>query len=228
MYMSAPILQWPRKLHAVSDDMESFVHVTGVMALRFCLHNRSPIETNARTGEMKLNPKGNKALSDLVNFQYLQQYPDEADRYELGGTVKLSALQLGRFEAPFTHGDSPISTLLKGFYTALQPFYSKIDREEWDRRYAAYSNEDPSESEGTSLDALVPVNHDLLLDVFTKVRHSKTVKWNSIPPKTPDQFKGLRDRNGRPHINATAGATKRLLENNDSDDDSRPKKRLRV
>ena len=128
----------------------------------------------------------------------------------------------------FTHHNGPIPTLVEGFYTALQPFYGKINRKEWDRRYAAYSNEDPSESEGTSLDALAPVNHDILLDVFTRVLHSKTVKWNSIPPKTPDQFKGLRNRNGRTYINATTGSTKRLPENNDSDDDSRPKKRLRV
>ena len=150
MYMSGPILQWPRKLHAVSDDMESFVHVTGVMALRFCLHMRSRIEIDG-AGNMELIPEGNEALSDLITSQYLQGFPDKTNKYELGGTAKLSALREGDFGVIFTHDDSPISTLLKGFYTALKPFYSKIDKAEWHRRYDAYSK--PSESEGTSLDA---------------------------------------------------------------------------
>ena len=173
------------------------------MALRFCLHNRSPIETNVGTGKMDLNQEHNQALSMLINHQYLEEYPDRTRMYYIGGSLKLLALGVGDFGATFAHEDSPISTLVEGFYTALQPFYGKINRKEWDRRYAAYSNEDPSESEGTSLDALVPVNHDLLLDVFTKVVHSGAVGWNSMPPKTPDQFEALYDANSHTFMKLT-------------------------
>ena len=226
MYMSAPILRWPRKLHAVSDDMESFVHVTGIMALRFCLHNCSPIETAADTDEMDLDQTRNEALSELIISRYLQSTPDTAHRYELGGREKLLALQTGHSGINFKHRNSPISALVKGFYTALKPFYSKIDWEEWDSWYATYSNEDPSESEGTSLDALDLVDHDILLDVFTRVLHSKTVNWESIPPKTPDQFKGLRDGNGEVMMKGTTAGTKRQPETGNGDDGSRKKSRV--
>jgi hypothetical protein len=81
--------------HELADDLESFLHVLGWVALRFTRHSMTP-----------------KALTSLLNNMFDDSYSED-DGYARGGSTKESYLVSGKMTKNAGFSDSILTALIK-------------------------------------------------------------------------------------------------------------------
>ncbi|TFY58750.1 hypothetical protein EVG20_g8035 [Dentipellis fragilis] len=187
-YMSAYLLQYPRKPNELCDDLESFLHVLTIMGLRFHLHTRSASHIDA-DGVQHLNlheRTSNQNLLALLMDVYYRQI--KQGRFTMGGLSKMQCLQCGKPGVRW-YGSSPLASLIESMYSTFSERYRNLDERECDYKWGP--NEDLLQSPGPSTPqpdvqprTLSSLTHSDLIGLFDKELHG----WSQAPEKTADQF----------------------------------------
>ncbi|TFY61088.1 hypothetical protein EVG20_g7188, partial [Dentipellis fragilis] len=194
MYMSAVLLQYPRKPHELSDDLESFVHILTVMALRFYFHTLSSWTfEEVKNGSLYWKtPEHSTRLENFINGVYNEESMDHG--YAVGGSHKMARLCLGDPGVKWQNSDSPLISLLTKLYNLFSRRYLALDHNRYEREWGTTtlgiveyeSNPLPRGVENPS-SALSAITHEDLTCLFPPEGGS----WPSPILKTVDQFQGL-------------------------------------
>ncbi|CAL1712630.1 unnamed protein product [Somion occarium] len=113
-YLSALLLNYPKKPYELSDDLESFVHVINLQNLRFRHHDKSPCKEDK---------------SDLSDHLFrVYQKTKVVEGFHIGSEDKLTQMKSG--VPPYTITvRSSMSTLVEGLMKMCQEHYAALD---WD------------------------------------------------------------------------------------------------
>ena len=117
--MSANLLQYPGKMHTLTDDLESFLHVLSWMMLRYV--PAKDFYTAKRRGK------------DLSIFD--EYYPEEGQGEE-GGDDKARAFRAEDYPSPRFRPrcDTPLFDLLQDLSKPFKSLYGKHPRDAWSKR----------------------------------------------------------------------------------------------
>ena len=212
--MSATLLRWPLKPRTLPDDLESFVHVATVMALRYCLHGVSQVKKTPE-GRIVIDYAENKKNIGFSHKIFsLFQARGSAGGHQVGGDAKFEKLCLGRPGFLFSYPNDPMPSLVLSLYKAFQTYYTRIDEVEWTRYYGSPSGSAITEEIETwpvgdsTLHALDDLGYEVLEGVFKSVLAK--ADFVGAREKTRDQFKGLPDVYGGEVAKGTSGSTNTL------------------
>ncbi|TFY58446.1 hypothetical protein EVG20_g8145 [Dentipellis fragilis] len=135
MYMSAILLKYPRKPHELSDDLESFVHVLTVMALRFSVHSLSSwtIEEVWQGSMYEEAQKHSPGLEEFINMVYNSECM--VNGYAVGGSNKMFGLRLGNPNVEWVDSDSPLISLIARLYNMFSQRYSALDKRQYESEW---------------------------------------------------------------------------------------------
>ena len=132
MYMSGPLLRYPRKPNHLFDDLISFIYVLEIMGLRFHMHSYSlkKLVQQGSTVKLIVDMKANKDNMDFAEYlhnKFLSQSTWTA------GRRKILEFTAGKpdFEFNEKHG---LAWLLTEFYTKLRPYFHAIGAK-WDNKW---------------------------------------------------------------------------------------------
>ncbi|EKM52401.1 uncharacterized protein PHACADRAFT_149017, partial [Phanerochaete carnosa HHB-10118-sp] len=155
-YLSALVLQYPKKPHELADDLEAFIYILVCMALRYHEHKRTPAyPKDIGRDEARAMNKQNKALASLVHSIFFDEYPAQGG-YWSGGDRKMRDIQAGISPVdlkPTKSGPTPLGILLDGLYSLLKRHYDAINMKDLERfKVLALENDDEGESQTTASD----------------------------------------------------------------------------
>ncbi|KAJ3559199.1 hypothetical protein NM688_g481 [Phlebia brevispora] len=138
-FLSALLLQYPKKPTELADDLESFVHVITWLAFRFHEHKTTiPICLNpdCDVATVRAANGSNDALSAQKNEFFDASF--EQDGYHLGPRAKYQQIKEGKPPCRLVDKTGPLSRLLDRLYSLLRLHYEAIDPAELDM-YDIYS-----------------------------------------------------------------------------------------
>ncbi|KAA1470542.1 hypothetical protein DENSPDRAFT_928930 [Dentipellis sp. KUC8613] len=191
MYMSAVLLQYPRKPQELSDDLESFVHILTIMALRFYFHSLSSwtFEEFENGSLYWKAPEDSTRFGNFINDIYNEESIDHG--YAIGGSYKMTRLCLGDPGVNWWNPDSPLMSLLTKLYDLFSRRYLALDTGQYERDWGATTfgiaesefKPLPRGIENPSL-ALSAITHEDLTCLFPP----EGGPWPTPILKTVDQF----------------------------------------
>ncbi|GJE90344.1 fungal protein kinase-domain containing protein [Phanerochaete sordida] len=213
-YMSALLLKYPLKPNHLADDLESFLHVLELTAIRFHPHSHSNALRKAVVGYDWLHHDPadncvNTHLSSVVHPVYFTAH--SVGGHLVGSDLKVLALRVGRsmidfddrtdstFEAPL----GPLPQLVADWYAVFSPHYKTLDRRAWDMLWGAsrsrYGPPDRATDEKTRAAVmgctLFTLQHeDLKVAWQAALKDRELTAWDA---KLGDQLKDLPDIWGR-------------------------------
>ncbi|KAA1470504.1 hypothetical protein DENSPDRAFT_849597 [Dentipellis sp. KUC8613] len=233
MYMSATLLQYPKKPNELCDDLESFLHVLSIMALRFHLHDQSSSYEDS-DGVSHLDQL-DRRMNNQVLLQTLERCQEvvRIGEYDVGGEFKLLRFLSGKNAVRWRDNDSsPLSSLINNLFRVLSQRYKNMDDEEYDRKWGPESKsriaDTPSTRTGLQGRA---VSQERRSPTLSSLIHSDFDKFFELPEpyietqyseKTEDQFYGLLGTKG-----TFSQSSKRGSENLQVSGDARQSKRWR-
>ncbi|TFY71231.1 hypothetical protein EVG20_g1774 [Dentipellis fragilis] len=200
MYMSATLLQYPRKPNELCDDLESFLHVLTIMALRFHLHDHSSLYEDD-DGVMRLNQLDRRANSQQL-LQIFQRYQEVArdGEYDVGGMEKMHGFSNGDNVVLWLDNDSPLPSLIDDMFLVFSQRYRNLDKKEYQRMWgpnpkvtnitssSARGRSKRIHTQGTQSPTLASLTHSDFDKFFEFREPSNETQYSR---KTEDQFYGL-------------------------------------
>ncbi|THH30018.1 hypothetical protein EUX98_g4181 [Antrodiella citrinella] len=214
-YLSATLLNFPKKPYELADDIESFLHLLCIFALRFHHHNLDPVVLKV-------------TLDDHYDVSWYQ------DGYCLGSYQKLSDVRGGLLPCTLRTKDT-FSTLLQVLAAICKEHYASLDFDDLQEQFgitpetAASASVEPTEydsappivpafsdidersrKENAQLEADLPLPKPAVATLNTHSRfafafYDALTRDGWIPhDKTVDQFEKI---NRRPSSTGTSGST---------------------
>ena len=186
MYMSGPLLRYPRKPNHLFDDLISFIYVLEIMGLRFHIHSLSSRKLVKEGSTVKLTVdmeenKANTAFAGYLQDKFLSQYTSNA------GSRKILESRVGKPSFRFMYQDG-LAWLLTEFYKKLQPYFLATDQDEWVRKW------------GDELDSFRSVVQE---DKEAATAWQDMSVFEDIPEETPSDDTATRQRQGRNLLDLT-------------------------
>lgn len=131
-FMSAKLLQLPKKPNELADDLESFIYVLCVMVL--CYHDHTLSPTTIAGNVKEFTPEANGRNAGLSKYLTDTFYSNiVSGRYHFGGDHKL--FQIERGAPQFKATDERLAKLISDLYKLLHEHYKAFPvedlREEW-------------------------------------------------------------------------------------------------
>ncbi|KAI0829194.1 hypothetical protein BC628DRAFT_1359612 [Trametes gibbosa] len=192
MYMSALLTVLPWKWNELADDLESFLHILCVMALRFHLHDCST--------PLPITPEGNAANGPLIGIleTYLMRHDGSAGM--IGSDRKLYALKGGDPHWELSDEDCGIARLLQKLYHLFQQFHKGVNFRTLRHVSREGSLQWMCDSKFRFSQSPVFDSHVQIQQAFNSILQDDTIYWPLPSEKTGDQFEGLQTAEGRPAV----------------------------
>ncbi|KIP08662.1 hypothetical protein PHLGIDRAFT_126863 [Phlebiopsis gigantea 11061_1 CR5-6] len=130
-FMSALLLQYPKKPVELADDLESFVYVIVYMALRFHIHDMTDpgLHKDLNFDELAAINGGNENLATRVHGLFTENWACEGG-YRGGGMTKIWIIKSDMLPLDLRklgNQTSPLSLLMQRLYRLLHYHYLAID-----------------------------------------------------------------------------------------------------
>jgi hypothetical protein len=181
-YMSAHVLQYPKKPNEVCDDLESIVYVIVEGLLRFYPHSHSPPTHVLSPPNAALYEDGDRDLAMYVQSTFYEARV--VNRYVVGGNAKLRQIKVGKpdFRLDADPGDVQVDlqTCLDDLYGLLKKHYDAFQSSDYLKQFSVIHVNKTAKK----LEQHPNVNeHENIFSRFKLLDKKTTV--GQPPPKTP-------------------------------------------